>query len=379
MPMSIALDTSILRRSGKNFDTSWFRLLAYAISQGWISLNLPEVVYREYKSHLEHELDKNLRDAMSALVRVVKSDVEAVASNDLSDMVLEIQTKKADIIDAKLSAFDKWLDDLGANVISMNEENYQRAMDAYFLGAPPYRELKSRKDIPDSFIYEQILELQNSLAGNFHFVVEDGQLRTSAGDRGIRVWVSIEEFFTGSEAQEYLKQSVIKKNTNAVFAHVHENIASRIDSLKGIIQEELYDIGFVSGDGMPGESEEIYVNGAGDISHLSISSIEYLGATVFEASIDTEIEFQYEYPVPIYGAYDEKSNHKIYSITSLNDHYVNLETSDLFRLTAKLSVEFNDGVVKSSTLEELIGCLENPEVSLDEFTDFQIIDTVREE
>jgi len=72
-------------------------------------------------------------------------------------------------------------------------------MDDYFKGNSPYKSTKNRGDIPDSFIMQDILKVQNSLEFGevLHCICADGDLhRALRATKGIEMYNSISEFLS---------------------------------------------------------------------------------------------------------------------------------------------------------------------------------------
>ena len=84
-------------------------------------------------------------------------------SRKLNKFLEFMEQTKDDFSTENSKAFVKWLNLNNAVRHSITQEQAQQALDAYFNGGPPFNQPKVRKDIPDSFIFQQILQLGQNL------------------------------------------------------------------------------------------------------------------------------------------------------------------------------------------------------------------------
>ena len=80
----------------------------------------------------------------------------------------------------------------------------------------------------------------------------------------------------------------------------------------------------------------------------------------------------YEFSLPIFDAIE--LDREKYSISPLNDHYVEVETEDEFCFSARLVLEFTEGSCPIGTLEELKSSLQDPSMQVEELRDFELLD-----
>ena len=255
----------------------------------------------------------------------------------------------------------------------MTLEQAANAMEAYFTGAPPLTQPKVRKHIPDSFIFQQFLQLKKTYGSNFGVVAEDKALLEASQDAGLLCWASLREFLTSTTAQPLVAEQIIIENKGEVCEHVLALANQSTDSIAKALEEALLSDGYtnVAGDNLPGETGEIYLSGIDRPYKIDVDDIEYIGSTVFLANIVAEVELMYEYPIYKYDAMD--LDRRKFGLSALNDHYLEAETTDAFQFSACLELEFSKWQTSPEGVEELKAQLNNPAIGVSELKDFQIV------
>ena len=101
--------------------------------------------------------------------------------------------------------FGGWLNAVNATESKIILNDAQGAFNGYFDGAPPFKSIKNREDIPDAFIWQAVMRLASEHK-DLHFVVGDNTLRAAADDHeGITTYAKLDEFIQIDECQESLK------------------------------------------------------------------------------------------------------------------------------------------------------------------------------
>ena len=81
-------------------------------------------------------------------------------------------------------------------------------MESYFTGGPPFKGIKNRNDIPDSFIWQAILDIKRSV-GELTVLVADTRLNKAFEDEGgMHVYQSIDLFVASPAFQRLSEKGV---------------------------------------------------------------------------------------------------------------------------------------------------------------------------
>ena len=257
-------------------------------------------------------------------------------------------------------------------------EQSQRALEAYFNGDPPLKQPKARDDIPDSFIYQQIIDLKGTYQSQLEIVVEDVALRSACENAGISCWVDLHKFITSPAAQNFLAPTVIKENNAEISDFVHSMANESIDSISAALETTLLssDYSTLSGDSIPGENKEIYLSGINRPYAVEVIDIEYLGDTVFLANVQAQVELQYQFPMYKTDLLDLLDlDVGKYHFSPLNDHYFEVETTDIFRFSGRIELDFPEAIVASTSADEMETVLQNPVISASDLESFELIDS----
>lgn len=368
----IVLDTSIYREKPR-LDSKEFSLLQGIASSKKITLHVPYVVEREFTTFLEKEQREKLQRVITAISRALEFDPHGPISKQLKIQLDQLETKLPALVEERSEAFIQWLKQANSVRHSLTIDQAKNALEAYFLGTPPFKEPKVRKNIPDSFIFQAVLEIYRKYGTELAVIVQDDQLASALRDAGIHCSSSLREFLSSPSVQPLVAEQVISSNRNVVYQHVltlaekaKDNITKTLEmALLAIDQSNQHSNQF------PGETGDIYLSGIYTPHEIHIEDIEYLGGTIFLAKIVAKVELTYEFPIYKNEAF-ELSTEKFY-LSELNDHYFEAETTDEFQLTARLELEFPPLEATHMGVDELKACLLDPEISVSDINDLEII------
>ena len=368
----LALDTCIYR-SKPRLDSKEFVLLKGMAVSGTIILHVPFVVEREFTTQLEHDQRDKLTRAINLISRALNFEPHGPHSAKLAGQLDGFKSALHDLVQERHEVFMNWLLEVHAIRHPLTLEQTSNAMEAYFAGAPPLKQPKVRNDIPDSFIFQQFLQLNEDYGSEFGVVVEDKALREASQNAGIRCWSSLRDFLTSTTAQPLVAEQIIIENKEEVCEHVLMLASQATDSIAKALEKALLAGGYATlvGDHLPGETGEIYLSGIDRPYKVDIEDIEYIGETVFLANIVAEVELMYQYPIYKYDVLD--LDRRKGGISALNDHYFEAETTDAFQFSACLELEFSKWQSAPEKVEELKAQLVNPEIGVSELQDFQIL------
>ena len=364
----LVLDTNVYRKNSK-LNTTDFRTLAKLVNQRCLELHVPYIVEREFSTYLEQQQRKNVKDLTRSLSKFLQFQISSNFSDDLRKFLKFIKANVDTISGEPAVAYENWLVQINAVRHPITQEQSQSALEAYFNGCPPLEHPKVCKDIPDSFIFQQILHLKDAYS-SLCVITEDKALKAACEQASIECYSDTRSFFGSATVKEYLLQSENKEYEDNIRNFVHRNTSRIADILEGTLMSSDYSV--LSGDSIPGVNQEIYVNSVGIPQEIEIDDIEIEEDAFIWIDVSARVELTYEYPVWIHDSYDMRPPK--YYISPLNDHYNEVETTDTFKFRATIVLDYSDtnnlrkSIVQQNTL------LKDPAISVNDMWGFEVVD-----
>jgi hypothetical protein len=367
----IVLDTNIYRKSPR-LDSPEFKTLSFMAKEGRVCLHVPYIVEKEFLTHLEIEQREKIVSAIKSISNALNYEVTGEKTKDLSVILEKLKNDEKDIVTERSASFIDWLNLNNAKRHPLTLKQSEGALEAYFNGSPPLKEPKIRKNIPDSFIYQKIMELKINFGNDLTVVSKDSDLRSACEGAGILCFDELSKFLTSESAQDCLKQPIIDVNKQPVIEHTLKLANSKINTITDEIENLLLsgDYRMIHGDEIPGENREIYVSFADRPHSVCLEDVVYFSGGLFVIYFSAQVELLYQYPVS-----RSESNHldiNQFYITPLNEHYVYVETTDEFSFRGRVEIEFSDDIVSSASKKELLESMINPKILVSELDDFRI-------
>ena len=153
--INVVLDSSIFRKSPR-LDSREFAVLSEMMEAGHVTLHVPYVVEREIISTLKKDQNERLSGAISNITKALHYEPRGEKSEEL-ELTLENLTANLEaLVSERVAAWRLWMDQHGVVRHAITLEQSNNALEAYFNGDPPLKQPKSRKDLPDSFIFPTI-------------------------------------------------------------------------------------------------------------------------------------------------------------------------------------------------------------------------------
>lgn len=126
----------------------------------------------------------------------------------------------------------------------------------------------------------------------------------------------------------------------------------------------------ISGEKVPGESNEIYVSLVDRPHSIEYEEVEYFGGSLFIVYFGSLVELTYEFPAFHYDAYDLDRDK--YYIEYIDKNFMQIETTDEFRFTGRVELDFDVELAGIHDIDELMRKLKEPEVTVSELEEFEI-------
>jgi len=366
----VALDTNIYRKKPL-LDSPEFKALSFLAKNKCVCLHIPFFVENEFKSHIEIEQKKKVESVLSTLNKICGSTVFGPSTSDLSGVIQNICDTKDILVEERGNHFVQWASELNAKRYGIDEKETAAALSAYFAGNPPLKEPKIRNDIPDSFIFQSLLHIHDK--DHVHIVVEDRNLREACNSAGMTCYKELSSFIESEEIKLLLQGKVDSDVLGALESQISEYLNNNRSLLIDRIEKKLLsdEYNMISGDYIPGESNEIYVSGVDKPYEIEFTdNIEHYGDSLFVVDFHAKVELTYEFAVYKTDAYE--LDPKKYYFEDLNDHYFNVETTDVFIFGGRIELDYDIDLESISSVSELLTSLSEPELAIEELADFEI-------
>jgi PIN domain len=338
----VVIDTSIYRRDPKRDGTS-FRALTRLSSARKVQIHVPYYVKKEFVTQQYSLLEKDIRGIQTQANKILRkthhtkfAKYATATQRDASAIV----TKMMAWADEE---FGEWLKQCHAIEHPVEPEHGLRVTDDYFSGAPPFTSVKHRGDIPDSFIWQTILDLEQKHRP-LCVIAEDGALCGAAGQRPyISAYKSLEEFIQTPGLQAALKgltDKTVATNVERSTALLQTQNQRLADSLEHTIVKALSGR-TVHHDSIPDDNNSamiISVDAPKDLV-FDFMNIEYYGENEIGVSFEASAECILSYSIfkaDYYVMSDEKAKH--ISTGECNEHYFDAEEYYTIAVTGALTI-----------------------------------------
>jgi hypothetical protein len=263
--------------------------------------------------------------------------------------------------------FEKWIKETNTIRHKIDLAKTKKVFNAYFNGLEPFPTVKSRKDIPDAFIYETVKEL-NTSTENLYFICEDGNLKKSISKLGnIEVFSSLEKFIESNIYQILLKEDIISEKFDLIKSKIpkHNNVLEKY--IEKNIEYEMQGETFTDND-IPDDNNDATIEGIYEANNIvfNYSLAKYYGEGIIVIPFELKAEALVDYYLfkSDYYTMNQDRAHQL-SISDHNDHYFWVEEDLPLIVSGKISIQLN---IKS---------LENEDVDLFDY-DLITFDAIEE-
>jgi len=141
----------------------------------YLKIHIPWFVYKECTSTYKEEIGIKLNNVKTILKTLDRQGIDESTQNHFLEIAGNIDHLHQNI---EQSIADNWkifIEESKAELYPFDEKISSLVYESYFEGSPPFKSLKSRKDIPDAYIYQRIKN-----------VSELGATYLISGDRNLR-------------------------------------------------------------------------------------------------------------------------------------------------------------------------------------------------
>lgn len=371
----VLIDTSIYRQNPLR-DNLNFKAIKKLADAKWLKVHIPYIVEREFQTQQREIYSKDLNLALNGLNGLSRKKLSPTFSEKIEFLKNKLESEKEAILDNSEYQFTEWAETIGANRYPLCLEQTNKALEAYFTGKPPLKTIKSRDDIPDSFIVQSALKISDELNQPLHFVVNDTNLicAFNSNDK-ISTYSKLSDFIESDLVQEELKDldflDNLKEITKAIenFEEKQKEIKNTINSEIGetLIERNIYD------DSIPGDEHSALINGYHDAENIVINFDDifyygngHIGMTfslkifvtacfyIFKSDYHAMVDFEYK---------------SIPSVTDHNDHYYRAEDEFELSVDGVVSLKIDRDNIDLDNLSESIDCVS---IQIDEINTIKV-------
>ena len=363
----VILDTNIYRKNPDRKNPN-FKTLEKLAKANSIRLHIPYVVLREFQTQQKEIYLKAHSRVISGLSTLSKKQL----NTDILDKLEILKDLLEDELENTLSNTENqitnWANNIGANLYPLCLEQANAALEAYFQGTPPLKSIKTRKDIPDSFIVQSIFQL-NKENNDIHVVSGDNKIKdTFLNKGGITTYDSLSDFIKADLIQAKLKDiDFISQPIEETIRQHEEKYREITNFISDNIGETIIWKTFTD-QSIPDDNNEATISGYEEVEHIDLdfSEIRYYGNGQFGIPFNLTITVSAYYYIFKSDYYMISDKEHTPSVTDHNDHYFEAEGEFKLNVVGLASISLNISNINLKNISEYI-----TKYNIDEITDIE--------
>ena len=341
-----------------------------------IQLHIPEMIYLECITKNESEIAKDIKESHKLLSKIEWKGLTTESNEQIKKIIEQIKLVENEIKNSISTNWSEFIKKTNAKVHKIKSNHGLQAIKDYFSGRPPYSNIKNRNDIPDSYIYQAILDILSN-EKEIHFISNDGNLAAKLAElKNIYVYKSLDEFLKNVEIQSTLKEYKIIGDLDKYKAIkfldlvkadskiLNDFITDKFDTLYGI---EFQDVN------IPDDNNTATIQTIEDIYEIKFNFNEYkiydkdFLLIPFTVKANACVDY-YIFKSDYYIIYDREIH-----TSDWNDHYYLAEESIPLIIESSILIDINEfenlGNLHNSDIE--FGEIEHVIVDFQKFTEYQ--------
>ena len=278
MMIDVVIDTSIFRQDPQRKKAA-FRSLEQLGNNGHVRLHVPYFVWREFLSHLKEEYTNPVREMQKNLHDLQRKVLSLGIETRVLPKHHQLERLHRTIETAIEKDFLEWSKRVKAKLHPVRTHHGRRIASDYFDGSAPFSGKKSRNDIPDSFIFQTIIDLSRK-RDRLHVVIADGAL--------LEACRSISKVIAHNSLDDFIKtEDCIALLINQDFVDYLSKLSRNLEEDKDLLIDKL---GFELSYSLPGHTftdrripsdgnsaSILLVSESCEDVHFEFSKMEYLG------------------------------------------------------------------------------------------------------
>ncbi|MBL7909899.1 MAG: hypothetical protein JNJ41_02445 [Bacteroidia bacterium] len=340
--LHIAIDTNWLRRD-LTFSKPDMLQLKELSKLHLIKLHFPWFIYKECTSNNIDAINIAINGSITKISYLDYKGLHKDDHESFKKIADEMELLKTKVQASVEKVWAEFIAETDSNLYQFEPSDSKIVFENYFEGNSPFSSLKSRKDIPDAFIFESLKKISKKF--KIHFVVEDGNLYNKCKEEKIIVHKNFDDLYSTEEFKAALNLQEELNKSSALMPQLLEGL----EEIKEAIEVHFYD-GFktkhIVDRHLPSDNFEGEVTGIENIISIQMldNKIKFIdGSYYLPAIVMAECFVDYNIYKSDYYALDESRN--IFT-SELNDYY--FEAQERLPIT----FEFNVIIPKEMVEEE---------------------------
>lgn len=375
--IEVVLDTNIyssdaLRRTAR------FNALVRLAKSGKLRLHIPYLVQKEFLSQQTEQFEQLLNSINNGIVELQRRTSPALIKKLVA--VKESFSKiEDDLVSYPTIDFARWINEVNGVTHLISESHGAKVIEDYFEGAPPFKNKKNRPDIPDSFIWQVILDLANQF-NVLYVVANDKKVREACDNKqNIKTFESLDDFIQSDVCRLLLEEESVNQNIERLFKYIPVIISIRQNEIKEQLTEIL--------EGTKIQSERLIANGshsakiktiedfANDVTVKDLVTLQYYGDGVLVLPFDAQVRITAEYDLTS-TEYHYLSVKRVEQILYSDSDETALESFTL-SVTGKISIKVDSLRILEAHLseEDIKSLADRSEFDIDSIEQKELIDS----
>lgn len=302
--LNVFIDTNALPRDPSRVGTTFTRLSELA-NMDIVHIFLSRVVVEELRSQWLANFADNLTRTLDLVRYVAKHPwLEGMQAVDkLKEIDKELDPIREDSFELSNRKISDFLNNLHAEILEIENYHGNKIIQSYFKGSPPFRNVKSREDFPDAFIFECAIDLVGK-GLDLHCIVADSTMMNSLINvEHVKVYKDIYTFLQSDIVRMEVRRVEVERAWQEILERVRPMLPIFSNAIKNTLanQEPYLDALHFYGvyhTRLPSDSGEAYIAGVynpenivlkwdqlGDFGPGSISV-----PITFESKVDIEFD-----------------------------------------------------------------------------------------
>lgn len=292
----VIIDSCIIKQD-RSCSGGDMKLFAKLSSIGLLEWYIPWIVYKEVTSSGLFEGIDAIGKVSTSLTLLKKLGQTIAVERKITEIEKGLSEIKNNYSEYCTEYWNRFLQESNATMGDYDKDISLDVFESYFSGGLPYQQPKNRKDIPDSFIFEEIKKL--SQKNQITFISCDNNLfEKSKKIVGVKSFTCLKDFFDSEDGRTILQ----KYEQIEQYNHCIDFILQNSNSISSIAKEDVVgDLLVPLGDSfinamIPSDDNEGRLISIPEITDITISTeeIKYVDGTFF-IPILAECFFEVEY------------------------------------------------------------------------------------
>ncbi len=291
---NILLDTSIYRRDERR-RSAGFKSLTSLCQQGLVRLYVPSIVRREFSTALAANAEISVNEALTKIRRLARQEGPEGGKKLIEETLQQFQALPEKYSKYAVESFDRWLEQVKAEVRDVRPECLPDVLESYFNGQAPFKKAKSREDFPDAFIWQTVRDVASEV-DRLNVIAGDKNLREAVTSiPNVEVFESLDALIQSPDIQRLFPDNFIRERADEIIQALRWS--------DGILYDALYDYVHTEIEGskilhtIRDSQDDADIDSIDDISDVifNFNRAEYYGGDIFRVPFEAELKAELDY------------------------------------------------------------------------------------